>query len=91
MSHINDQNHKATVNGSRNTNGLHTHTTEDSYSVILDLTNSTLKYREDPENHSPLIKACSQGLGPHRIQLLAYMLEHPGDPHFADNIYKGTV
>jgi hypothetical protein len=53
----------------------------DDYDVILDLTVDTLQVRIYPESHSDLLTFELEDLtnvGPHRIKLLTYMLEHPG-------------
>lgn len=53
----------------------------DDYDVILDLTVDTLQVRISPETHSKLLTfelTDLTNVGPHRIKLLAYMLEHPG-------------
>jgi len=58
------------------------------YDVILDLTIDTLQFRIDPERHSKLLTSELVDLtnvGPHRIKLLAYMLEHPGRYISMDN------
>ena len=54
---------------------------EDTYDLILDLTVDTLRFRRDPEGHSELLTSELEDLtnvGPFRIKLLTYMLEHPG-------------
>ena len=54
---------------------------KDNYDVILDLTVDTLQVRMYPERRSKLLLSKLEDLsnvGPHRIKLLAYMLEHPG-------------
>jgi len=51
------------------------------YDVILDLTIDTLQFRIYPDRRSKLLISDLVDLtnvGPHRIKLLAYMLEHPG-------------
>jgi hypothetical protein len=59
---------------------------EDTYDVILDMTALTLRHREDPKEHSKLTVANLQGIGPYRIRILAFMIEHPGIPLCADNV-----
>jgi hypothetical protein len=59
---------------------------EDSYDVILDTTNSTLRYRDSPETHSDLRLSDTRGIGPHRIKILAFMIERFGVPVCSDNV-----
>jgi len=52
-----------------------------NYDVILDLTQDVLRVRICPERHSKLLTYKFEDLrnvGPYRIKLLAYLLEHPG-------------
>jgi len=54
---------------------------EDECDVILDMTAYTLRFRVDPEDHTQLIErdlGKLENVGPLRIKLLKYMLEHPG-------------
>jgi len=60
---------------------------DDDYDVILNLRSRRLKYRKAPEEFSPLMESDSTLPGPHRMRILAYMLEHPGRPFHAGNIY----
>jgi hypothetical protein len=53
---------------------------EDNYDLILDMTASTLRYRGDPQGHSPLRAASLQGIGPYRTKILALLMEHPDVP-----------
>ncbi len=61
---------------------------EDVYDIILDMPANSLRYRKDPASQSSLQDADLKGIGSHRIKILAYMLEHPGDPFHANNIYR---
>jgi len=63
-------------------------TNEDNYDVILNLRNSILRFRPNPVKRSRLVQSMMSKIGPHRIQLFAYMLEHPGDPFHVDNLFK---
>jgi len=67
----------------------------DNYDVILDLTVDTLQVRIYPERHSkrlPFELEYLSDIGPYRIKLLIYMLEHPGRYISVDNaaICHGT-
>lgn len=59
---------------------------EDAYDVILDTTNSTLRYRETPETHSELRLSDSRGIGPYRISILAFLIDRFGVPLCSDNV-----
>ncbi len=61
---------------------------EDEYHVILNLRDQSLRYRQDPHGHGPLVQADWGGIGSYRIQLLTYMLDHPGDPFYVGNLFK---
>ena len=76
----------AIVNGHRLTDDEVQALDEDSYDVILDTTNSTLRHRGDPENHSQLRLSDTRGIGPYRIKILAFMIERFGVPVCSDNV-----
>lgn len=59
---------------------------EDSYDVILNTTNATLRHREDPENHSGLRLSDTRGIGPYRIKILAFMIERFGVAVCSNNV-----
>lgn len=61
---------------------------EDDFDVILDMTANSLRFRKDPAKHTELKESKLNKIGAHRMQILAYMLEHPGDPFYSENIYK---
>lgn len=67
----------ATAEGRRLPDGEFQSLNEDDYDVILDQTEHTLRYREDPESRTPLVPSEMKGLGSERLRILAYMLEHP--------------
>ena len=50
---------------------------EDDFDVILDMTTTSLRYRQDPARHTKLKDAQLTGIGRCRIDILAYLLEHP--------------
>ena len=50
---------------------------EDYFDIILDMSSNTLKYRKIPEEHTKLKEAKLEGIGPRRIEILKYLLEHP--------------
>ena len=76
----------AITNGHRLTDDEAQTVDEDAYDVILDMTALTLRHREDPKGHSTLTLANLQGIGPYRIRILAFLMEHPGIPLCADNV-----
>ena len=76
----------AIANGHRLTDDEVRALDEDSYDVILDTTNSTLRYREDPETHRDLRLSDSRGIGPYRIKILAFMIERFSVPVCSDNV-----
>jgi len=76
----------AIVNGHRLTDDEVQALDENSYDVILDTTNSTLRYRETPEAHSELRSSNSRGIGPYRIKILAFMIDRFGVPLCSDNV-----
>jgi hypothetical protein len=76
----------AIANGRRLTENEAQAAGEDTYDVVLDMTASTLRYRKDPVGHSPPKLANLQGIGPYRIRILAFMIEHPSTPLCADNV-----
>ena len=76
----------AIVNGHRLTGDEVQALDEDVYDVILDTTNSTLRHRGDPENHSQLRLSDTHGIGPYRIKILAFMIERFGVAVCSDNV-----
>jgi len=78
----------ATANGRRLSDEQLLDISEDKFDVVLDLGRRSLKYRKDPKKPSRLVKSESTLPGPHRMQILAYMLEHPGHPFHSCNIYR---
>ena len=50
---------------------------ENDFDVILDMTTTSLRYRENPAKHTKLQKSELAGIGQRRIEILAYILEHP--------------
>jgi len=61
---------------------------EEDFDVILDTTTNSLRFRKDPARHSKLQKSKLEKVGSFRMQILAYMLEHPDKPFHHKNIYK---
>jgi len=53
---------------------------EGEFDVILDTTTNSLRFRKDPARHSKLQKSKLEKVGSFRMQILAYMLEHPDKP-----------
>jgi hypothetical protein len=76
----------AIVNGRRVADSEMGTLDKDTYDVILDTTNSTLRYREDPENHGELRLSDTRGIGPYRIKILAFMIERFGVAVCSDNV-----
>jgi len=76
----------AIVNGRRLADSEIEAMDEDTYDVILDTTNSTLRYRESPATHSELRLSDSHGIGPYRITILAFMIERFGAAVCSDNV-----
>ena len=58
---------------------------EDQYDVILDMTTTSLRYRQNPAKHSTLKESQLAGIGQCRIEILAYLLEHPSRKLSIDN------
>ncbi len=50
---------------------------KDDFDVILDMTTNSLRYRKDPLKHTNLKESKLEGIGPRRIEILLYLLEHP--------------
>ena len=50
---------------------------DDDFDIILDITKNSLRYRKDPAKRSPLKNADLKGIGPRRIEILMYLIEHP--------------
>jgi hypothetical protein len=78
--------HIAIVNGRRLSDGEALNLNEDEYDLVLDTTHSTLKYRRHPEQQSPLDPSDLSGIGPYRIRILAFMIEHFGVPVCTDSV-----
>ncbi len=78
----------AVDNGCQITRGELSNINHDNYDIILDLTSNCLKYRKDPQGRSALKKADLKGVGPRRIEILKYLLEHPKRYISVDNISK---
>jgi hypothetical protein len=76
----------AVVNGPHLTENKGQAVGEDAYDVVLDMTALTLRRRADPKERSPLKLANLQGIGPYRIRILAFIIEHPSTPLCADNV-----
>ena len=76
----------AITNGHRLTGDEAQAVDEDNYDVVLDMTALTLRRRDDPKAHNQLKLANLQGIGPYRIRILAFMMEHPGIPLCADSV-----
>ena len=72
------------VNGRRLTENEAQAVDDNDYDVILDMTDATLRYRGSPEQHSKLRLANLQEAGPHRIRILAIMIERFGVPLWAE-------
>ncbi len=59
---------------------------EDHYDVILNCVDRKLLARKDPDRHSKLEKCNCSNIGPHRLKLLRFMLEHPNHPICVETI-----
>ena len=59
---------------------------DDDYDVILNMTNCSLRFRRDPTKRNKLEVSKLIGIGPHRIRILAILLEHPGRPISWENL-----
>ncbi len=75
------------ANGRRLTDGEVQTLNNDSHDLILDMMNAALRYKEDPEQQSPLTSSGLSGIGPYRIRILAFMIEHFGVPVCAENVH----
>lgn len=64
---------------------------EEDFDVIMDMTTNTLRYRRDPAKHSKLQLSSLKKVGAHRMQILARMLNRPGNPFHAGNIGSDLV
>ena len=64
---------------------------ECEYDLILDMTTKSLKYRKDPASKSKLLESKLEGVGPERIQPLAYLLEHPNRYYSIENSQTTTT
>ena len=76
----------AIVNGRRLADSEIRTLDEDAYDVILDTTNSTLRHREHPGNHTELRLSDTHGVGPYRIKILALMMDRFGVTVCSDNV-----
>jgi len=61
---------------------------DENFDLILNLRDQRLKFRVDPASHSELKSADFRGIGPHRMQILIYMLENPGISFHVGNISR---
>jgi len=77
---------RCTTNGRARAVTQQSNVNEDNYAVVLNLKNHSLRYRKDPEINSPLIEGKLKGIGPHRMKIFAYMLEHPDVSFHGGNI-----
>ncbi|MFC1636713.1 hypothetical protein ACFL5Z_17940 [Planctomycetota bacterium] len=68
------------ANGRRLTQEAMISLNKDDFDVILDMTTHLLRYRQYPEKHTKLMESNLRHVGPHRIKILEYMLEHPSKP-----------
>lgn len=50
---------------------------KDDFDVTLDMTTNSLRYRKEPVKHTKLKESKLEGIGPRRIEILLYLLEHP--------------
>lgn len=78
----------ATANGRRLSHKEFMTINKNNFDIILDLTVNRLFYRQDPTNHSALKEAVLNGIGPRRIEILMYLLEHPKQHISVENISK---
>lgn len=67
----------AIANGRKLSEGELSNINEDDFDIILNLTTTSLRYRQDPTKHSKLIEAKLQNIGTRRIEILSHFLEHP--------------
>jgi len=74
-------------NGHRLTAEQLTRFDEEDYDVVLNLTNGTLRVRRKPGTRSNLRNSPLEKVGGHRIEVLEYMLTHPGRHFSADTVY----
>jgi len=66
----------AVADGRKLSEGELSNINEDDYDVILDITTNSLRYRKDPVKHTNLKESKLEGIGPRRIEILLYLLEH---------------
>jgi hypothetical protein len=74
------------ANGQRLSNEEFQNLNKDGFDVILDLTSRTLEYRSNPQERSQLEPSPLHGIGPYRIRILTFMMEHPDFPLCSDNV-----
>jgi hypothetical protein len=77
----------AIANGRRLTAAEFAKLDEEDYDVVLNLTNGTLRVRRKPGSPSKLKRSPLKKIGGHRIEVLEYMLTHPGRHFSADTVY----
>jgi hypothetical protein len=66
----------AVADGRKLSEGELSNINEDDYDVIIDITTNSLRYRKDPVKHTNLKESKLEGIGPRRIEILLYLLEH---------------
>lgn len=64
---------------------------EVDFDVIMDTTTNSLRFRKDPVKRTKLKESKLEKVGSHRMKILAYMLEHPGEPFHAGNIGSDLI
>jgi hypothetical protein len=67
----------AVADGRKLSEGEPSNIHKDDFDVILDMTTNSLRYRKDPVKHTKLEESKLEGIGPRRIEILLYLLEHP--------------
>lgn len=67
----------ATANGRKLSQDKLSNINEDNFDIILDITMNSLRYRKDPVKHTKLKKSKLESIGPRRMEILSYLLEHP--------------
>lgn len=78
----------AIANGRRLSEEERQNINEKDFDVIMDTTTHSLRFRKNPARRSALIKSKLERIGTHSMNILRYMLEHPGQPFHCGNIYK---
>lgn len=59
---------------------------KDNYDVVLDCIDRTLLARKDPDKSTKLEKCQCKNIGPDRLKLLRYIMEHPNVPICVETI-----